>query len=217
MTEQLERTLAALERNNMKALYAENAAAVCQAVESLLPEGSTIAAGGSMSLAESGVRALIEQPRYRFMDRNRPGITPEQRQEVYRSTVGCDFYFCSANAVTEKGELVNVDGVANRVSAIAFGPKRVIVIAGVNKLVPDVKTGLLRVKQTAAPKNAVRLGLDTPCARLGHCVSLEKSADPDFTDGCACETRICASYLISGRQRIPGRITVILCGEPLGY
>ena len=90
-------------------------------------------------------------------------------------------------------------------------------VVGINKLVENVEEGLLRVKKIAAPKNCVRLGIDNPCAKLGHCVSLERSDNPDFAEGCALESRICCSYLINGYQRIKNRITVILCGEPLGY
>lgn len=170
-----------------------------------------------MSLIESGVWELLNNGNYRFLDRNRQGITPEEQAEIYKSCIGADFYFCSANAVTEKGELVNVDGFANRISSIAFGPKKVIMIVGVNKIVKDVSEGLLRVKKIAAPKNCVRLGINNPCAKLGHCVSLEKCENPDFADGCNSDRRICTQYLISGRQREKNRITVIICGEDLGY
>ena len=90
-------------------------------------------------------------------------------------------------------------------------------IVGANKIVKDVAEGLLRVKKIAAPKNCVRLGIDNPCVKLGHCVALEKSDNPDFADGCSRDSRICSQYLISGKQREKGRITVILCGEELGY
>ena len=217
MNETVKNTIDALKRNRMNAVYAEDKAAVVQTVREMLFPGCTISSGGSVSLEESGVKALITASEYNYLDRLRPGITKEEQLEVYKNVIGCDFYFCSANAVTENGELVNVDGNCNRIAALAFGPKKVIVIAGINKLVSDVSEGLLRVKQIAAPKNAVRLKIDTPCSRLGHCVSLETDSSPDFTAGCCSDNRICASYLITARQRLPGRITVILCGEPLGY
>ena len=112
---------------------------------------------------------------------------------------------------------MNVDGFSNRISSIAFGPKKVIMIVGVNKIVKDVKEGLLRVKKIAAPKNCVRLKLDNPCVKLGKCVSLFKSDDPDMCDGCDKETRICCNYLISAKQREKGRITVVFVNEELGY
>lgn len=217
MNDKMETVITALAHNNMKGIYAETKQDVIAVVKKMLTPGCTITAGGSVSLKESGVWDLISDEKYNFLDRNRPGITPEQQQEIYRSAPGCDFFFCSSNAVTEKGELVNVDGLCNRVSSICFGPKNVVMIVGINKIVKDVDEGLLRIKRIVAPKNCVRLGLDTPCAKLGHCVSLEKSDSPAMTDGCASDRRICASYVVSARQRIKDRITVILCDEVLGY
>ncbi len=209
--------IAALGKNNMQGIYVPCINSIPETVEKLLFEGALITAGGSVSVQESGVWELINRDCYNFLDRNRKGITPEEQQEVFKSCIGADFYFCSANAVTENGELINVDGLCNRIASIAFGPKRVIMIVGCNKIVKNVEEGFLRVKQIAAPKNAVRLGLDTPCARLGHCVSLVKSDSPAVTAGCSCERRICCDYLVSSHQRIKDRITVILCGEELGY
>ena len=217
MDARTEKTMKNLELNNMKAYYAESRAEVCKIVEDMLFEGAVITAGGSVSLTESGVWDIISRPGYRFYDRMKPGITDEERLEAFRMAIGCDFFFCSSNAVTENGELVNVDGMANRISSIAFGPKKVVMIVGINKIVKDVNEGLLRVKKTAAPKNSVRLNTGTPCQTLGHCVSLEKGGCPDMTDGCRNERRICADYLISARQREKDRINVIICGEELGY
>lgn len=217
MTEQIKNVISALEKNNIDVIFAETKEDIKKYVTEILPKGCVIAAGGSVSVVESGVWDIIKSDDYFFMDRNREGITPDERLEVFRKTVGCDYYFCSANAITEKGELINVDGFGNRVASIAFGPQKIIAVAGINKIVKDVKAGLLRIKQVAAPKNALRLKIDLPCAKLGHCISLESNPDPDFTDGCNHQRRICASYLISGRQQVKGRITVILCGEELGY
>jgi len=217
MNERIDRVITALEKNNMQGIYVPCINSIRETVENLLFENAVISSGGSMSLIESGVWELLNSGKYRFLNRNRAGISSEEQQEIYKSCIGADFYFCSANAVTEKGELVNVDGFANRIASIAFGPKKVIMVVGINKIVKDAKEGLLRVKKIAAPKNCVRLGIDNPCVKLGHCVSLEKSDDPDFADGCNSSRRICTQYLISGRQREKNRITVIICGEPLGY
>ncbi len=217
MEKRIEKTLSALERNNIHAIYAETAEDACREVEKLLFDGCSITAGGSVSLHESGVWDIINRPCYNFSDRNREGITPEEREAVFKSVIGCDFYFCSSNAVTENGELINVDGFANRISAIAFGPKRVIMIVGKNKLVENIDEGLLRIKKSAAPKNCVRLGINNPCAKLGHCIAFEKSDRPLMTDGCSAERRICRNYLVSSIQGTKDRITVILCNENLGY
>lgn len=201
----------------MKGIYAETAADARKIVEDMLFDGCTILAGGSMSLIDSGVDGIIRRPCYNFCDRNREGITEAEKQEVFKKAIGCDFYFCSSNAVTENGELINVDGFANRISAIAFGPKRVVMVVGANKIVKDIEEGFLRVKRVAAPKNCVRLGINNPCAKLGHCVSLLKNDNPAMTDGCSSERRICRNYLVSAAQSVADRITVIICSEELGY
>jgi len=119
------------------------------------------------------------------------------------------------NAVTADGVLYNVDGYANRVSALAFGPSRVIIIAGTNKIVKDLDEAVYRVKTVAAPLNAKRLGCDTYCAKTGRCVSLLKE-HPQMSDGCDSEKRICCTYTVAARQRIKDRITVIIVNEELG-
>ena len=217
MTERIEKVIKNLNGNNINAVYCDTKGEVLNKVEELLTDGATISSGGSVSLVECGVWDLINKPCYNFLNRNRKGITPEEQMEIYKQVIGIDYYFCSANAVTENGELLNVDGFANRISALAFGPKKVIMVVGVNKIVKDLDEAFLRVKKIAAPKNCVRLGIDNPCVKLGHCVSLLKNDNPDFTDGCKKPTRICRNYLVSGMQKDKERITVILCGEELGY
>ena len=206
-----------LENNNIKPVYAENKAAALGIVKDMLFEGAVITAGGSMSVKECGIWDLIKDKKYNFLDRSDPALTEEEREKCYKASIGADFFFCSTNAITQTGELVNVDGFSNRISAIAFGPKKVIMIVGKNKIVKDTDEGVLRVKKIAAPKNCVRLGIDNPCAKLGHCVSLLKTDHPSMTDGCNLDTRICCSYLICAKQRVADRLTVILVDEDLGY
>ncbi len=217
MNEQISKVMKSLENNNINAAYAETKEEVCKIVKNMLFEGAVITAGGSMSLKESGVWDIISSPEYDFRDRSRQGISEEERTEAYKAAIGCDFFFCSSNAVTENGELINVDGNANRISSIAFGPKKVVMVVGVNKLVKDIDEGLLRIKKIAAPKNAVRLNTGTPCQKLGHCIALEKSECPAMTDGCKSPRRMCIEYLISGFHKEKGRLNIILCGETLGY
>ncbi len=217
MSNSVQRTIKNLEKNRIEPIFAETKEEAVNIVKDLLFDGCVITAGGSMSLKESGVSELIQDPRYNFLDRSKPGLTAADQQECFKAAIGADFFFCSSNAVTENGELLNVDGFANRISSIAFGPKKVVMIVGVNKIVPDLKSAFLRVKKIAAPKNCVRLGLDNPCANLGHCVSLLKNRNPDFADGCSLNTRICCDYLVSALQRQKDRITVILVNESLGY
>ena len=217
MDERIQKVMNSLKLNNINSVYCETKEDVVKYVENLLPKEALITSGGSMSLVESGVWDLINKPCYNFLNRNRAGITLEEQMEIYKQVIGIDYYFCSANAVTENGELLNVDGFANRISAIAFGPKKIIMVVGANKIVKDLDEAFLRVKKIAAPKNCVRLGLNNPCVKLGHCVSLLKSDNPAFTDGCKLPTRICRNYLVSGMQKDIERITVVICGEELGY
>ncbi len=208
-----EKILEALRKNNMEAYFAEKKEDVPAIVKGLLKKGDIISCGGSVSLLECGVFELMKNGDYKFLDRSAPGLSRENVEEIYRKTFSADIFLTSANAITEKGELINVDGNGNRVAAITFGPESVICIVGKNKLVSDVSEGFRRVKTVAAPKNAQRLGLDTPCAALGHCLY----PDEPITKGCACETRICAHYTVCGMQRKKNRIKVILCAEDLGY
>ncbi|MCL1900915.1 MAG: lactate utilization protein, partial [Firmicutes bacterium] len=171
--------------------------------------------GGSITLNECGVLDFLRGKDYNFYER-KEGLTPEEKNAIFKKQHNADIYFSSANAITESGELYNVDGACNRISAIAHGPNKVIIIAGVNKIVKDLECAATRVKTIAAPKNCVRLGYQTPCFKTGRCISLEKK-NPAATDGCASENRICCHYLITGFQKIKNRITVILVNEPLGY
>lgn len=211
----LQKTMVALEKNNMTALYAETAEAARALALSLIPEGAVCASGGSVTLVETGIIDALKNGRYDYIDRGAPNLTQAEREAAMARAMHADVYLSSANAVTENGELYQVDGNSNRVSALLYGPKKVIIVAGVNKLVRDLDAAVLRVKTVAAPKNAKRLSCETYCAHTGHCVSLDR--DGGMTDGCDSPARICANYVVMARQRHAGRVTVILVGEELGY
>lgn len=215
MTEMIERTMSALERNNMKPYYCESRAEALELLKTLLPKGASVSHGGSVTIAEIGARELLSSGGYNYLDRSKC-TTPEETAQLYRDCFSADVFLTSSNAVTENGELYNVDGNANRVSCIAFGPKSVIAVVGVNKIVKDLDAAIYRVKTIAAPKNTVRLGLDTYCAKTGKCVSLNSEC-PAMSDGCHSPARICCSYLVSGQQRVKDRIKVIIVNEELGY
>ena len=205
----IQRTMAALEKNHIHAYFAPTCADAVKQVEALMKTGDTITSGGSMTLEESGVMALMKSGKYHLIDRNSGSITPE---EAYLLSYSADVYLMSSNAVTEDGELYNVDGNSNRVSALTHGPKKVIVVAGYNKIVPDLTAAVERVKQTAAPANSIRLGSSTPCAKTGHCVA----CGGRMTAGCSSPDRMCVNYVVTAYQR-SDRISVILVGEELGY
>ena len=204
---QVERTMKALAKNQMPAVYAPTKAAAVKAVEAMLREGETISCGGSVTLAESGIRDLMKSGRYQFSDREE--MAP---REAYLKTFDADVFLTSANAIAEDGALHNVDGNGNRVAALIYGPRRVIVVAGVNKIVKDLDSAISRVKNIAAPANGVRLETHTPCSRMGRCAA----CDGRMTSGCASEKRMCCQYVVTGYQRTD-RIRVVLVGEDLGY
>ena len=203
-----------LRTNNMEFYYAETKEDVCPIVESLLKEGDVITNGGTMTMKECGLSELLSSPKYTYLDRSR--MTPEEVAELYIRAFSADVYISSSNAITEDGVLYNVDGNSNRIAAIAFGPKSVIIIAGYNKIVKDLKEAEIRVKCEAAPPNCVRLDCATYCKEKGECVSLNKAGSQIY-DGCDSDSRICCNYLISAHQRHKGRIKVIIVGEELGY
>ena len=209
-------TITALAKNNMTGIYAPDCKAAVEEVKNLLSEGCIVSMGGCATAAESGVLDLLRSGKYKFLDRNVPNLTPEQIMDIYRKTFSADAFITSTNAITEKGELYNVDGNSNRVSAMLFGPDKVIILAGYNKIVADIDDAVKRVKTTAAPANATRLGCDTPCSKTGKCVSLTKQ-NPDICDGCSSDSRICANYTVMARQRRADRVYVILVGEELGF
>lgn len=208
----IEKTIANLRKNRMQVLHVANRAEALEALKSLLPEGGTVTHGGCMTLSEIGGTELLKSGKYNYLDRS----TASDPTEIYYKGYNADVFLTSANAITEDGELYNVDGNSNRISAICYGPKKVIVLAGINKIVPTLADAVTRVKTVAAPKNAARLHCPTYCAEAGKCVSLLKE-NPSMTDGCDSPGRICRNYLVSGPQLNPDRITVVLIDEELGY
>lgn len=209
-------TMKNLERNKMKSYFVDTKEDVLPLVKTLLNEGDTVSNGGSMTLKETGVMDELKSGKYNYLDRGREGITREEVEEVYRQTYSADVYFASSNAITENGELYNVDGNSNRVSAILYGPKSVVLVCGYNKIVKNIEEAEIRVKTIAAPPNSKRLNCSTYCAETGKCVSMN-SDSREIPMGCRSDGRICCNYVISAQQRHLNRIKVIIVGEELGY
>ena len=208
----LNKTVENLQKNRMNAIIVETKEEVLPLLAQLLPKGGVVTHGGSVTLEQCGIPEMLRQGNYQYLDRT----AVADPMEVYQKGYGADIFLSSSNAITENGELYNVDGNSNRISALCFGPKKVIVIAGINKIVKTLDDAILRVKTIAAPRNAARLKCNTYCSKTGQCVSLLKK-NPSMTDGCESDNRICRNYLISGAQRDPERITVIIVKENLGY
>ena len=202
-----------LEKNNMQVFIVNTKEEVYPIVKELIGKDDVVSFGGSVTLGDTQVLEKLKKDGYKLLDRNAEGA---DAQRIYRDTFSADYYLCSSNAITEDGVLYNVDGNANRVAAITFGPKNVIIVAGKNKIVNNLEDAIKRVKEYVAPKNCVRLGLDTYCAKTGKCISLSNE-NPAMSDGCTSDSRICCDYVISGKQRVKDRIKVILVNEELGY
>lgn len=216
MENTIKKTVENLRRNNMVPYVVEKVSDVLPLLKTLLPEGVTVGVGGSETLTKLGVISFLREGNYNFFDRYAKGLARPEAVEVMRQSLLADAFITSSNAVTEKGELYNVDGNGNRVAALCFGPKEVFVIVGANKIVKDIKAAEERVKKIAAPKNCQRLALPSPCSKTGECVSLSLE-NRELCDGCATESRICSSYVISSYQRNKDRIKVIICKESMGY
>jgi hypothetical protein len=201
----VERTIKALEKNNMNGYFIDSIDALQAKVRDFLFPGATVAVGGSMTLFEAGIIDIIRNGDYEFLDRYAPGITPAQMKVVFKKSFMADVYICSTNAITESGELYNVDGNGNRAGAMLFGPDRVVVIAGVNKIVTNLEEADARVRFIAAPANNIRLSTGNPCTVTGVC------------SDCKSAGKICCSRTSIGFQRDKERIHVLLVDDSLGY
>lgn len=199
----IKRTIENLEKNNFKAVFVNTKAEALLLVKSLIPANSVTASGGSVTLSESGILSYLKEST----------VYKSEPREAYMS----NFYLASANAITEHGEIYQVDGRSNRISAILYGPEKVILVAGINKLVPNVREAVVRVKTQAAPPNAIRLCKETPCAHSGVCAFADCSDAHISALGCDSDERICCNSLIMAKQREKDRIIVIIIGEDCGY
>lgn len=205
LRKKVDRVIKSLSSNNISGYFAESGSEAVEIIERILPKGSTVASGGSVTLDETGIIEHLRSRRYVFLDRYADGLTEAEVKAIYRGAFSADAYFTGLNAITESGEIYNVDGNGNRVAAIIYGPDKVIFVAGVNKIVKDLDEAIERNKRTAAPPNTIRLNKRTPCAKLGYCVD------------CRSDDRICNKYSLIKREREKGRMHVILIDEQLGY
>ena len=205
MEQKIKRVVESLEKNNMEAFYVPDEKAAIEKISEFVKEGDTISVGGSMTLFETGVIDFLKSGKFNYLDRYKKGLTPADIKEVFRKSFSADAYFVSSNAVTENGELFNVDGTGNRTAAMIYGPDKVIVIVGVNKIVKDADEAVKRNKACSAPANAKRLNRNTPCTKVGCCME------------CSSAERICNNYVLIRKQSQKGRIKIIIVGKELGY
>jgi hypothetical protein len=202
----IETAVKALNANRFDARFVPNREELLKLVGEMVPEHAVVANGGSITLKETGVMDFIQSGKFQYLDRYRSGMTAEEKRDIFVRSLNADWYFTSSNAITMDGQLYNVDGNSNRVAAIAYGPRNVVVIAGANKLVQDVAEAESRIKNWAAGANCFRLNIHTTgCSLTGKCTN------------CKVPERVCCNTLISSYQRVPGRIKVLLLPELLGY
>lgn len=192
-------------KRNIEAFYCDNKEEAAALAIEFMKDGGTVGMGGTETVKEIGLVDMIrESPSLHLIDRDK-AKTPEEKKAVYLESFSADYYLMSSNAITIEGELINIDGNGNRVACLIYGPEQVIVMAGMNKVVDDVESGIQRIGTHAAPPNAARLGLRTPCASIGHCSDCHS---PDC---------MCSQIVITRHSKYSGRIKVILIGEELGF
>jgi hypothetical protein len=195
-----------LTRRRMAASYAPTVPQARDEILGMIPPGATVSRTGSMSLVEMGLwDELAKNSSVQIIDPYLPNLAPEVAYDLRRQGLLADIMITSSNALTLDGKIVNLDGLGNRVAAMCFGPKKVILVIGMNKVVPDLDTAIARVKHVAAPINAIRLNRVTPCVETGQCID------------CHSPDRICNMWSIIEGQLPEGRIHVKLVGEDLGY
>lgn len=204
LEKQVERTIKNLAKHNIEGIYVDRAE-VIDKVKELVEEGSTIGCGDSITLEELGIFDFFRKGNYNFLDKYEIGIGSEGRREIYIKNFSADVFITGTNALTEKGEIINIDGNGSRVAPMIYGPKKVIILVGVNKLVKDYEEGIKRVRNYAAPVDAKRLNKNTPCAEHGICVD------------CSSNERICNSFVTITSQFDKERIKVIIVKDKLGY
>ena len=196
-----QKVIKGLESRNMSGYYAKDREEALRTALGLIKEGSTVTMGGAMSAHEIGLVDALKKGNYNFVDRDQM----EDKKAAALAAYSADVFLTSTNAMTEDGMLVNIDGNANRVSAIAHGPEKVIVIAGMNKVCDDLDGAMKRARNVAAPTNAQRFGIDTPCSKTGSCMD------------CKSPDTICCQFLLTRYSRHKDRIHVILVNDVLGF
>ena len=215
MNDRIKNTMQALRQNNMLPFYVSAKEEIIPLIETLIEKKSSVAFGGSMSLNDIGAVEFIRKGDYNLIDRYEADITPEERKKRLKEAFFADVMLTSTNALTTGGDLINVDGIGNRVAAMIYGPESVIVVAGVNKIVDNIEEGFDRIKKTAAPLNCKRLSVNSYCSKAGECMGLSQE-NRTITSGCRGE-RICCDYTVMSYQRSKDRIKVIICGDEIGY
>lgn len=198
-------TVEALKRNHFKAVYFPRRAQALEYLLTIVPSGATIGIGGSWTIKELQLDELLEKRGHTIYNHNKPGLNPDESLAVRRKELTCDVFFSSTNALTLDGKLVNVDGAGNRTSAMVFGPQKVVIIAGLNKIVRDVEDAENRIKLFVAPTNNKRLNNNNPCTQTGICAD------------CQSPKRICNITTVIHKKPMFTDMEIVMIGERLGF
>lgn len=201
----LQNVLKNLKANNMRGYYAENEHEFFPLLSTLLKPGSSVGCGDSVTLEQTGTFDFLRKSDYIFYDKHKPNLSSKEKREFYLHNFRADTFITGTNAVTENGELFNIDGNGSRVAPMIYGPEQVVVVVGVNKITKNAATALERVRNIAAPLDAKRLKKNTPCVGLGYCID------------CKHPQRICNSFVLIARQLVKDRIKVLIINKSLGY
>lgn len=205
MDKRIEQTLKNLKRNHMTGYFLERREQLLPLMQSLIPEGQAVGCGDSVTLEDLGVFDFLRSGKYLFYDKFKPGLTREERHELYGKNFSADTFVTGTNALTIGGELVNIDGNESRVAPMIYGPKQVIVVVGINKITENLEEAMKRARNIAAPLDAKRLKKGTPCETLGKCVD------------CHHPQRICNDFVVIAGQFNEERIKVVIMNEALGF
>ena len=196
-----------LNKRNMDGVYYERTHDAVRDICKMIPDGALVGLGGSETIIESDLVHELRKLDIRLLDRYRRGVTTEQVNKMRLEGLLSDVFIASTNAITMDGKLVNQDGIGNRVACMIYGPKKVILLAGMNKVVRNIPDAVSRIKTIAAPMDSVRIGVSTPCSKTAVC------QDPD----CYPPNRICSQLVIIESSMVKNRILVVLVGEDFGF
>ncbi len=203
--ERAQKAVEKLVAHDFKALYVKNRQSAAEEIWKHITPKLRVGVGGSVTIRELGILGQLEDQGYTVFDHWRPGLSKDDVLATRKSQMSSDLFLGSVNAITMNGALINIDGAGNRVNSTIFGPGKVILVAGYNKIVEDVQKGIERVKNVAAPMNARRLNIDVPCGKIGKCVD------------CNSPNRICRIIVIHERRPFLTDMLIILVGEELGF
>jgi len=201
---QVERTIQALKKNNFEAVFVSDSKGALGEVMKQIPDGATVGVGGSVTLTQTGILDALGKRNIHLIWPAQQAKNMDERMELFRKSFSSDFFLASTNAITEDGKLFNVDATGNRVGAMFIGPKKTIIVSGVNKIVKDMDAAEKRVREWTAPQNAKRLNRKTPCVETGVCAD------------CSSPDRICNIYVTLAKKPARTEVVVILVGERLG-